>query len=132
VCVCAVYVCARVRACVFVSACVCVDLCLLPLLLSLLLVVRACSPLTCDVTGHVVVASLCAAWLYSGGLRHAVELVQLIRAEHGDYFCIAVAGYPEVHLEAWNSSHLPPSEQARCAARGVCVCMLLLLCVRCG
>jgi methylenetetrahydrofolate reductase (NADPH) len=48
-----------------------------------------------------------------GGLQHAQELVELIRREHGDYFCIAVGGYPEVHLESRNSSALPPSEQAR-------------------
>ena len=32
-----------------------------------------------------------------GGLTHAVDLVRLIRAEHGDYFGIAVAGFPEGH-----------------------------------
>ena len=48
-----------------------------------------------------------------GGLLHAKELVELIRKEHGDFFCIAVAGYPEVHLEAHNSPELPPSQQAR-------------------
>eukprot|EP01138_Halocafeteria_seosinensis_P016498 gb/GECG01016829.1/.p1 GENE.gb/GECG01016829.1/~~gb/GECG01016829.1/.p1 ORF type:complete len:1242 (+),score=202.80 gb/GECG01016829.1/:1-3726(+) len=48
-----------------------------------------------------------------GGLKNALELVELIRAEHGDYFCIAVAGYPEVHTENWNDLHLPPSEQAQ-------------------
>eukprot|EP00808_Paulinella_micropora_P006516 g49019.t1 len=30
---------------------------------------------------------------------HAVDLVKFIRQEHGDYFGIAVAGYPETHLE---------------------------------
>jgi methylenetetrahydrofolate reductase (NADPH) len=34
------------------------------------------------------------------GLSYAVDLVKLIRAEHGDYFGIAVAGYPEAHVEA--------------------------------
>lgn len=34
-----------------------------------------------------------------GGLRHAVDLVRLIREEHGDYFGIAVAGHPEGHVE---------------------------------
>lgn len=48
-----------------------------------------------------------------GGFRNAIDLVRLIRAEHDDYFCIAVAGYPEVHNEAWNSPCLPPSEQAQ-------------------
>src|SRR5690606_38936897 len=32
-----------------------------------------------------------------GELRHANELVELIRREHGDHFHIAVAAYPEVH-----------------------------------
>lgn len=35
-----------------------------------------------------------------GGLRHAVDLVKLIREEHGDYFGVAVAGHPEGHIEA--------------------------------
>lgn len=48
-----------------------------------------------------------------GGLANAVELVELIRAEHGDYFCVAVAAYPETHTECWNSPDLPPSEQCR-------------------
>lgn len=34
------------------------------------------------------------------GFRHAVDLVRLIREEHGDYFGICVAGYPEGHVEA--------------------------------
>lgn len=34
------------------------------------------------------------------GLSYAVDLVKLIRAEHGDYFGIGVAGYPEAHIEA--------------------------------
>lgn len=29
------------------------------------------------------------------GLSNAIDLVRLIRQEHGDYFCIAVAGFPE-------------------------------------
>ncbi len=35
-----------------------------------------------------------------GELRHANELVALIRAETGDHFHIAVAAYPEVHPQA--------------------------------
>ena len=31
------------------------------------------------------------------GLLHAIDLVKLIRQEFGDYFCIAVAGFPEGH-----------------------------------
>jgi methylenetetrahydrofolate reductase (NADPH) len=34
---------------------------------------------------------------YPGGCVNAAELVKLIRAEHGDYFGIAVAGFPEGH-----------------------------------
>lgn len=32
-----------------------------------------------------------------GGLNSAKDLVELIREEHGDYFCIGVAGFPEGH-----------------------------------
>jgi len=32
-----------------------------------------------------------------GGMTKAEDLVRLIRKEHGDYFCIAVAGFPEGH-----------------------------------
>lgn len=35
-----------------------------------------------------------------------------VRELHGDWFCIAVAGYPEVHTECWNCPDLPPSEQS--------------------
>merc|ERR1719428_2156823 len=34
-----------------------------------------------------------------GGFGYAVDLVTYIRKEYGDYFCIAVAGYPEGHME---------------------------------
>lgn len=36
----------------------------------------------------------------SGDLRYASELVELIRAEHGDHFHIEVAAYPETHPQA--------------------------------
>ncbi|RYG52204.1 hypothetical protein EON67_01760, partial [archaeon] len=59
-------------------------------------------------------ASSSVAWRPPpGGFEHAVDLVRLIRKEHGDYFCIAVAAYPEVHLECYNNPRLPPSNQAR-------------------
>jgi len=34
-----------------------------------------------------------------GGFAHAVDLVKFIRAEHGNYFGICVAGYPEGHVD---------------------------------
>ncbi|MBS0200396.1 MAG: methylenetetrahydrofolate reductase [NAD(P)H] [Proteobacteria bacterium] len=39
-----------------------------------------------------------------GDLRYANELVELIRAEHGDHFHVAVAAYPETHPQA-NDAH---------------------------
>jgi hypothetical protein len=35
-----------------------------------------------------------------GGFSHAVDLVRFIREKFGDYFCVAVAGFPETHAEA--------------------------------
>ncbi|EWM29162.1 methylenetetrahydrofolate reductase [Nannochloropsis gaditana] len=32
-----------------------------------------------------------------GGLGYAIDLVRLIREEHGDHFCVAVGGHPEGH-----------------------------------
>lgn len=37
-----------------------------------------------------------------GGFGHAVDLVRFIRQEHGDYFGICVAGYPEGHIDCTN------------------------------
>ena len=37
---------------------------------------------------------------HAGDLRYAAELVELIRAEHGDHFRVEVAAYPEVHPQA--------------------------------
>lgn len=37
-----------------------------------------------------------------GGYRYASELVEGIRNQHADYFCIGVGGYPEKHFEAAN------------------------------
>lgn len=47
-------------------------------------------------------------------LRHASDLVALIRAEFGQRMCVCVCGYPEVHPEACHSAAgLPPSALAR-------------------
>ncbi|MBU6487670.1 MAG: methylenetetrahydrofolate reductase [NAD(P)H] [Burkholderiales bacterium] len=40
-----------------------------------------------------------------GELRYASELVAFIRAEHGDWFHIEVAGYPEYHPQARSPRH---------------------------
>lgn len=37
---------------------------------------------------------------HAGDLRHAIDLVEFIRAEHGDHFRIEVAAYPETHPQA--------------------------------
>ena len=37
-----------------------------------------------------------------GGYRYASELIEGIRAQHENYFCIGVGGYPEKHFEAAN------------------------------
>ncbi|HEV3105416.1 MAG TPA: methylenetetrahydrofolate reductase [NAD(P)H] [Trinickia sp.] len=40
-----------------------------------------------------------------GELRYASELVAFIRAEHGDWFWIEVAGYPEYHPQSRSPRH---------------------------
>ena len=40
-----------------------------------------------------------------GEMRYASELVAFIRAEHGDWFQIEVAGYPEYHPQARSPKH---------------------------
>ena len=40
-------------------------------------------------------------WVHNeNGFNYAIDLVRFIKETYGDYFCIAVAGYPEVHLQA--------------------------------
>ena len=60
------------------------------------------------------------AWAATeGGFNCALDLVKYIRAEHGDYFCLSVAGYPEGHpnnmTKVEDISTLTPSELERCA-----------------
>lgn len=38
-------------------------------------------------------------WTPDCDFQNAVDLVRYIRAQHGDYFCIGVAGYPEGHVD---------------------------------
>jgi len=54
-----------------------------------------------------------------GGFECALDLVKFIRREHGDYFCLSVAGYPEGHPDTIvhvgdDESKLSPSERTRC------------------
>jgi methylenetetrahydrofolate reductase (NADPH) len=37
---------------------------------------------------------------WAGGIKHAIDLVKLIRSEHGDHFGIAVGGHPEGHPDS--------------------------------
>ncbi|KAJ8611663.1 hypothetical protein CTAYLR_007887 [Chrysophaeum taylorii] len=53
-----------------------------------------------------------------GGFTCALDLVRFIRAEHGDFFNLSVAGYPEGHpdviVEVESVGELSESEKARC------------------
>lgn len=54
-----------------------------------------------------------------GGFECALDLVKFIRREHGDYFCLSVAGYPEGHPDTIvhvgdDESTLSASERTRC------------------
>lgn len=53
-----------------------------------------------------------------GGFNCALDLVRFIRMKHGDYFCVAVAGYPEGHPDVIEEvpgglGSLSPTEQCR-------------------
>lgn len=40
-------------------------------------------------------------WVHNeNGFNYAIDLVRFIKENYGDHFCIVVAGYPEVHLQA--------------------------------
>lgn len=61
-----------------------------------------------------------AAWAaVEGGFNCALDLVRFIRAEHGDHFCLSVAGYPEGHPNRMtvvkDMAELTDTERARCA-----------------
>ena len=54
-----------------------------------------------------------------GGFECALDLVKFIRQEHGDYFCLSVAGYPEGHPDTIvhvgdSEDALSESERTRC------------------
>ena len=60
------------------------------------------------------------AWeAVDGGFTNALDLVRFIRAEHGNAFCLSVAGYPEGHPNNMtlvdDVSTLSPSELGRVA-----------------
>jgi len=63
-----------------------------------------------------------------GGFSCALDLVKYIRKNHGDYFCVSVAGYPEGHpnviLPVEDESKLSESELTRVVRNsdGVFVC----------
>merc|ERR1719236_159413 len=54
-----------------------------------------------DPPGHLEAGAASQGFVQcEGGFAYATDLVKYIRSEYGDYFCVAVAGYPEGHLEA--------------------------------
>ncbi|KAG5186668.1 methylenetetrahydrofolate reductase [Tribonema minus] len=60
-------------------------------------------------------------WLASeGGFKCALDLVHYIRQQHGDFFCVSVAGYPEGHPDRIRQRKggldaLSEAERARCS-----------------
>jgi methylenetetrahydrofolate reductase (NADPH) len=49
-------------------------------------------------------------WTPDCDFVNAVDLVKYIKANHGDYFCIGVAGYPEGHVEGSDRSGQDPKK----------------------
>ncbi|KAI5966027.1 MET12 [Candida theae] len=47
-------------------------------------------------------------WTPNCQFKNAVDLVKYIREEHGDYFCIGVAAYPEGHVDGSDTSNQNP------------------------
>lgn len=60
----------------------------------------------------------------AGGFACALDLVKHIKKKYGDYFCIAVSGYPEGHpnvikkIEPSSDVSLSPTEQSRVVRSG--------------
>ena len=57
-----------------------------------------------------------------GGFECALDLVKFIRREHGDYFCLSVAGYPEGHPDkilpvTGGYDSLSEAEKRRCSVQ---------------
>ena len=52
------------------------------------------------------------------GFAYATELVAFIKERYGDYFCIAVAGYPEVHAQATSREDDIKHLKEKCDAGG--------------
>ena len=50
------------------------------------------------------------------GFEFASELVAFIRERYGDYFCIVVAGYPEMHMTATSREDDIKHLKAKCDA----------------
>ncbi|EDK37403.2 hypothetical protein PGUG_01501 [Meyerozyma guilliermondii ATCC 6260] len=49
-------------------------------------------------------------WTPDCDFYSAVDLVKYIKQQHGDYFCIGVAGYPEGHVEGSDTSNQNPEK----------------------
>lgn len=47
-------------------------------------------------------------WTPNCDFKNAVDLVRYIREQHGDYFCVGVAGYAEGHVDGADTSNQDP------------------------